>query len=47
MMEEHSNSKIVYLDVGGSQYTTSVDTLVKYPTSMLALMFSGRVPTTR
>jgi len=32
----------VRLDVGGSVYTTSTHTLRRYPSSLLALMFSGR-----
>ena len=33
---------IVELNVGGSLYTTRLSTLRKDPTSMLAVMFSGR-----
>lgn len=36
-----SESKIVNLNVGGVFYTTSIQTLLKYSESMLALMFSG------
>jgi len=35
--------KIINLNVGGIHYTTSLDTLVKYSDSMLALMFSGNM----
>ena len=41
------DSKILYLDIGGRKFSTSLGTLLKYPTSMLGLMFSGRVPSTK
>ena len=34
--------KIVRLSVGGAHFETSIDTLKKDSTSMLAAMFSGR-----
>ena len=34
--------KVIYLNVGGSRYTTALSTLTKYPNSMLGTMFSGR-----
>ena len=34
--------KVIYLNVGGSRYTTALSTLTKYPDSMLGAMFSGR-----
>ena len=34
--------KVIYLNVGGSRYTTTLSTLTKYPDSMLGAMFSGR-----
>ena len=40
-----SSSDIIVLNVGGIEYTTSRATLIKYPESMLARMFSGTVPT--
>lgn len=33
---------VIYLDVGGKKFTTSLDTLCKDQTSMFAVMFSGR-----
>ena len=41
------DTKIVHLDVGGTKYTTSLETLLKYSNSMLGLMFSGRIPSNR
>jgi hypothetical protein len=38
-------TKIIDLNVGGIVYTTTLATLTKYPSSMLAKMFSGRIPT--
>ena len=35
---------IIRLDVGGTPYTTSRDTLCRYPDSMFARMFSGELP---
>ena len=43
-MEGSSIAKIVDLNVGGMRFTTSLDTLKKYPESMLGAMFSGRIP---
>jgi len=40
------DTKIVYLDVGGTKFSTSLSTLLKYPNSMLGLMFSGRLTST-
>ncbi|CAN0151751.1 unnamed protein product [Lampetra planeri] len=37
----------VTLNVGGTVYTTSLDTLTRFPDSMLAAMFSGKMPTAR
>jgi len=37
-------SNVIKLDVGGSLYKTTKDTLTKYQDSMLASMFSGRHP---
>ena len=34
--------KVIYLNVGGSRYTTTLSTLTKYPDSMLGAMFSRR-----
>ena len=34
--------KVITLNVGGTQYTTTLSTLTKYPDSMLGVMFSGR-----
>eukprot|EP01027_Heterolobosea_sp_BB2_P017628 GEZU01024960.1.p1 GENE.GEZU01024960.1~~GEZU01024960.1.p1 ORF type:complete len:483 (+),score=114.94 GEZU01024960.1:153-1601(+) len=34
----------VKLDVGGKKYSTSLQTLTRYPDSMLGTMFSGRYP---
>ena len=34
--------KVITLNVGGTQYTTTLSTLTKYPDSMLGAMFSGR-----
>jgi len=39
---EHDFGTIIELNVGGTHFTTSLDTLTKYPNSMLAAMFSGR-----
>jgi hypothetical protein len=33
---------IVELNVGGVIYTTRLSTLLRYPSSMLAIMFGGR-----
>nr|XP_032829426.1 uncharacterized protein LOC116953387 [Petromyzon marinus] len=38
-------AKPVTLNVGGTVYTTSLDTLTRFPDSMLAAMFSGKMPT--
>lgn len=35
---------VVSLNVGGTIYTASLTTLTRYPKSMLAAMFSGRLP---
>jgi len=34
----------VHIDVGGSIYTSSLDTLTKFPDSKLSKMFSGSIP---
>merc|ERR1711976_596538 len=34
----------VHIDVGGKIYTSSLDTLTKFPESRLAKMFSGGIP---
>jgi len=34
----------VHIDVGGKIYTSSLDTLTKYPDSKLSRMFSGSIP---
>ncbi|ELT99957.1 hypothetical protein CAPTEDRAFT_19163 [Capitella teleta] len=34
----------VHIDVGGSIYTSSLETLTKYPESRLAKMFNGNIP---
>jgi len=34
----------VHIDVGGKIYTSSLDTLTKYPDSKLSKMFSGSIP---
>lgn len=36
---------VIMLNVGGTPYATSRDTLCRYPDSMLARMFSGDLPT--
>ena len=33
---------LIYLDVGGTRYTARLETLQRYPKSMLSAMFSGR-----
>jgi len=33
---------IISLDIGGKKFSTSIQTLTKYETSMLGVMFSGR-----
>ena len=33
---------LIYLDVGGTRYTARLETLTRYPDSMLGAMFSGR-----
>ena len=40
-------SKIIYLDVGGTRFSTSLSTLLRHPNSMLGLMFNGNLPSTR
>lgn len=40
-------SRIIYLDVGGTKFSTSLETLLKYPTSMLGLMFNGNFESTQ
>lgn len=37
-----SDPSIVSLNVGGTIFTTSINTLTKYPSSMLGVMFGGR-----
>ncbi|XP_075243654.1 uncharacterized protein LOC142337905 isoform X2 [Convolutriloba macropyga] len=34
----------VHIDVGGTAYTTTLQTLTKYPNSKLGKMFSGKIP---
>lgn len=34
----------VHIDVGGSIYTSSLETLTKYPDSKLAKLFNGSIP---
>ena len=34
----------VHIDVGGKAFTTTLETLTKYPNSKLAKMFSGKIP---
>ena len=41
------DTKLVHLNVGGTKYATSLCTLLKYPNTMLARMFNGRIPSTR
>ena len=41
------NSNIITLNVGGTKYTTSINTLTKYPASMLGIMFAGNLPSTK
>ncbi|XP_043932962.1 BTB/POZ domain-containing protein KCTD11 [Protopterus annectens] len=36
---------VITLNVGGSLYTTTLETLTKYPNSMLGVMFKGQLPT--
>ncbi|XP_071797599.1 uncharacterized protein [Asterias amurensis] len=43
----HIPSDLVTLNVGGSLYTTTVATLIRYPESMLGSMFGGNIPTNR
>lgn len=38
---------ILCLNVGGVHYTTTKETLCKYPNSMLGAMFNGCIPTTK
>ena len=42
-----TESNIIYLNVGGKEYTTTLDTLTKFPGSMLGSMFSGNLPSNR
>jgi len=44
MGSSSSFPKILTLNVGGRKYSTSLSTLTKFPDSMLAAMFSGRIP---
>jgi hypothetical protein len=37
-----SQDNIIKLDVGGTRYKTTLNTLISYPESMIANMFSGR-----
>eukprot|EP01124_Arcella_intermedia_P020854 TRINITY_DN2840_c0_g1_i3.p1 TRINITY_DN2840_c0_g1~~TRINITY_DN2840_c0_g1_i3.p1 ORF type:complete len:278 (-),score=62.68 TRINITY_DN2840_c0_g1_i3:246-1079(-) len=39
--------KVIELNVGGQYYCTSIETLRRFPQSMLGLMFSGRYPTAK
>ena len=39
-----ATNSIVTLNVGGTLYTTSLNTLTKDPNTMLGVMFSGRHP---
>jgi len=45
----HNNCKmsqdLVHLNVGGYKYTTTKNTLSRYPNSMLGAMFNGSMPT--
>lgn len=34
----------VHIDVGGTIYTSSLETLTKYPESKLAKLFNGQIP---
>jgi len=43
----HSTSNIVHLNVGGRIYSTTLITLQYDPSSMLARMFTGLIPTTK
>ena len=40
-------ASIIRLDVGGTPYATSLETLCRYPESMLARMFTGELPNRR
>ena len=41
-MEGEDSDRIIALNVGGTFYTTSLSTMLKYSDSMLARMFSGQ-----
>ena len=42
-----SDSHIVSLNVGGREYSTSINTLTTFPDSMLGCMFNGKIPSTK
>ncbi|XP_033124789.1 BTB/POZ domain-containing protein kctd15-like [Anneissia japonica] len=40
----HRQTAPVHIDVGGTMYTSSLETLTKYPNSKISKLFSGQIP---